>query len=311
MSARRRARNFAAKWFAAVAWLLALAAARPAGAQQPGDQLQDRQLAYDAARSQYGAALDAWRVVEKQWNDAVDDHVQGGRAGDGERQNAALIRALDLSRQLDQFERRVANQRTTLDRARAALLASVERRIDQLTDQFAAARSATDRAALATLLRDLTNQQEQIEAERDQPTLTMQVLYFPSIQFDPRDTPEDLATKAQALRRKAERADSSLANIDREIAAIEGQVRRNRNVQSLVSGVERFDGQPPLGAPGRRTSPGEVRARPDSAGVARPELTPEQRLERLRLLRLQVQEAKRQFLERAGVFEEAVRRLGL
>jgi len=44
--------------------------------------------------------------------------------------------------------------------------------------------------------------------------------------------------------------------------------------------------------------------------VARPEVTPDEQLRVLRLLRVQVLEAKRQFLERAATFEDRVRRIG-
>jgi hypothetical protein len=182
--------------------------------------------------------------------------------------------------------------------------------MEQADRQLSAARTPADRTRAITMLRDYQNQQEQIEAERDQPAVRLQLLYYPSIQSDPRDTPDLMTAKAQLLRRKAALSDSSLAQIDREVERLARQVRLRRNAESLERGVERFDGQPPLGAPGRRNLPGDVRARPDSAGVARPEITPEQRLEELQLLRLQVLEAKRQFLERAGIFEENARRLG-
>ena len=54
----------------------------------------------------------------------------------------------------------------------------------------------------------------------------------------------------------------------------------------------------------------DTRARPDSADVTRPEIAPDEQIRVLRLLRLQVQEAKRQFLDRAATFEDRVRRIG-
>ena len=64
---------------ALLAWLvLALGlpgGAAPAAAQQT-DLVNDRDLAYRAARSDYQSALDNWAVVEKRWNDAVEEHLQ-------------------------------------------------------------------------------------------------------------------------------------------------------------------------------------------------------------------------------------------
>jgi hypothetical protein len=52
-----------------------------------------------------------------------------------------------------------------------------------------------------------------------------------------------------------------------------------------------------------------VRARPDSAGVARPEPTPEQRIQELHLLRGELESAKQSFLQRAETFDALLRRL--
>ena len=234
-----------------------------------------------------------------------------GARGDGQRQDAALTRAFDLARELDRLERRVAERWAVLGTARAAYVEALDDRIDRLAAQLSSARSAAERARLTALIRDAANEQADVEADVEGPALRAELVYYPSIQFDPRDTPETLRGKAQLLRSKAEQADSSVAQIDREIDRIDRQLRRSRNVESLVTGVERFgDVQVPVGAPNRRIAPGEVRARPDSAGVARPEVTSEQRLQELRLLRLQVLEAKRQFLQRAGIFEDLVRTIG-
>lgn len=298
--------------FRGLAVLVASLAAPPvcSVAAQQIDQVQDRQLAYEAARSGYQAAIDARNVREKQWNDALEEHEQASRSGDAARENTALVRALDLSRELDLADRRANQEKRTLDAARNVLLTAIDARTKTLTAQRDAARTAAERARYGALLRDLDVQQTEIEAERDQ-AVTVKLVYYPSIQFDMRDTPESLTAKAQLLRRKAETADSALAQIDRQIQRIERQLRQSRNVQSLVTGVERFgDVQVPVGAPNRRTPQGDVPARPDSAGVARPEITPQQQVRELRLLRFQIQEAKRQFLDRASTFDQMVRRIG-
>lgn len=309
MSTRRRGLDLRRGWLALAAALLLAGGPRPLRAQA-ADAYQDRQLAYDAAKSQYQAALDARRVREKQWNDAIEEHEQARRAGDAQRQNAALVRALDLSRELDLADRRASDQRRTLDGTRTALLAALDARSESVSEQLASARTPADRARYAALLRDLDNQQRQIEADRDEPALKVQLVYYPSIAYDPRDTPETLTGKAQLLRSKVDQADAWLVQIDREIGRLNKQLRSSRNAQSLVSGLERFGDVQPPGAPTRTNPQGEVRARPDSTGVSRPEVTLSQQIAALRLLRLQVLEAKKQFLERAGVFEQLARRNG-
>ena len=298
-------------WLTLVAVATALTFAGPGTAQQSADQVVDRELAYRSARSQYQAALDAWGVVEKQWNDAVEEHAQARRAAEDQRKDAALVRALDLAQELDRLERRVMDQRGVLDAARAGLLVALDDRIERLSAQLGATRIAAERNRLAASLRDLENEAAELEGAAAGPAVQLELVYYPSIQFDPRDTPRTLGYKAELLRSKAEQSDSAMAHIDREIERFERQLRRSRNVQSLVTGVERFgDIQVPVGAPNRRTSRGNAQTRPDSTGVARPEMTPQQLIQELRLLRIQVEAAKRQFLERAGAFEVLVRRRG-
>jgi hypothetical protein len=296
---------------AAVAGALLLGA--PALAAQEAarpDQLVDRQLAYNEAKSTYQSALDARLAREKQWNDAIQEHDEARRAGDTQRQNAALIRALDLSRELDQADKRATASRRALDAARRALLAALEIRMESISGQLAGTRSPAERASYGAVLRDLDAQQRQLEAERDEPAYNVQLVYYPSIQYDVRDTPETLVQKAQLLRAKVVKYDSSAAQIDREIDRLDRQLRSSRNAQSLVSGLERFGDVQPPGAPTSRSPQGDVQSRPDSAGVSRPEASLQQRIQALRILRLQVLEAKRQFLQRAGVFEQLARRTG-
>lgn len=282
--------------------------ARPAAAQQ--DQVVARQLAYDAARSEYEAALAAWRVVENQWNSAIDAYADARRQGDEQRQQNALQGAFGQAREMDRLERRVTETRAALDRARSALLAALDDRLDRLGDQLGAARTPAERAQLTTVIRDLTNQQTQVEAERELPAVRAELQYYSSIQYDGRDTPVTLGAKAQLLRSKAQNADSSIAQIDRQISRIERQLRSSRNAQALVTGVERFgDAQPPVGAPNRRQAGGDVRARGDSLGVAGPAETLGEQLARWRLLRGQVVEARQQFLQRAETFEDMARRI--
>ena len=288
---------------------ISLSCAGPAVGQQASDEVVALELAYRAATSQYRATLDAWNVVEKQWNDALEEHVRARRSGDEERRDAALRRALDVARELDRLERRVAEQGSVRDAAGAALLAALDERLERLAGQLLSAPTTAERARITALIRDAEYQQAEVEAAAEGPAVRAELVYYPSIQYDPRDNAETLSAKAHLLHSKADQADAAMAQIDRDIERLERQLQRSRNVRSLVTGVERFgDLQVPLGAPNRPANAGDMRARPDSTGVARPEATPEQRLQELRLLRVQVEAVKQQFLERAAGFERLVRR---
>ena len=293
-----------------LACAVCVAAATPApGASQQAD-LPARELEYRSARSQHQAAQDAWSVVEGQWSAAMEELQRARRAGDQDRQEVALTRALDLARELERLERRVTEEAELLRTARAGLLAAIDVRIASLERQMTAARSTAESARLAAVVRDLENQEAELLAATEGRGLQAQLVYYQSIQYDPRDDPGTLAAKAELLRAKAEQADSVIAQLDRDIERLERQLRRARNVESLLTGVERFGDIQAPGAPGRRDLPGDGGARPDSTGVARPVPTPEQQLQEVRALRVRVESMKQDFLQRAEIFDGLIRRIG-
>src|SRR5690606_5842423 len=207
-----------------------------AAAQQA--ELPAREDQYRSARSLHESALFAWSAVEKQWSDAVDAQARARAAGDAQRWEEALTRSLDLARELSRLERRVEEAAVELRSARVALLEALDARIGFVERQMEGARPA-ERTRLAAVVRDLENQERTLQAEAEGGVRT-ELVYYQSIQYDPRDDAETLAAKAELLRSKAQQADAVIAQIDRDIERLERQLRRARNVESLVSGVERF-----------------------------------------------------------------------
>jgi hypothetical protein len=289
-----------------LAVLLALVLPAQVRAQQPIDR-PAREAAYRTARSSYQAARDAWSERELAWGEALDQHGRARRAGDEGQQEVWLTRALDLARELEMHERLVADADAALDDARSALLATLAQLSEVLQRQRAGASSAAERTRLTTLLEEAESRRDELEVEA-QDGVRLQLVYYESIQYDPRDDPESLAAKAELLRSKAEQADSLIVQVDREIDRIGRQVRRARNAQALLTGVERFGDIQAPGAPGRVATPSDVRARTDSTGVAVPAQTPEQQIQQLELLKGELEQARRSFLQRAETFDNLRRR---
>ncbi|MBW3535033.1 MAG: hypothetical protein KY453_07440 [Gemmatimonadetes bacterium] len=291
--------------------LAALASAPRPVSGQTSDGLVERELEYRAARSDVQAAQDARSVVERRFSEALDEVSRARRSGDGGRLEAALARAQSLSLELSRADERVRTQEGELAATRDALLATLDGRRRRLEARLADA-GPGERFELDALIRDLANQYRQVEqAETD--VLEIELVYFPSITFDPRDGPVELAAKADLLDRKAEQADSTLASIDREIERLESLLRLQRSRQSFQGNLERFgDTQVPVGAPTRRgTRDAEAGRSPtDSTGVPGLEEPLEDRIQSLRLFRFQVEDARDQFLSRAGTFRRLLTRSG-
>ncbi len=282
-------------------------AARPACAQV-SDSLVQRELEYRSATSELQAARDAWSVVERRWSEALDEVGRARRSGDAARLEAALASAQSISLEVRRADGRVRDQESRLADARKALLAALDRRRQVLETRLADATTARERSDLDALIRDLSNQYEEVDQGPD--VLRTELVYFPSITYDPRDTPEDLLAKADLLKRKAQAADSTIASIDREIARLEGLLRLQRRRSNFQADLERFgDTQVPVGQTSRRNGRDNEggAAEPDSTGVPQPQQPLDQRIRELRLFRLQVQGARDQFLRRAEVFQKIVK----
>ena len=290
----------------------AVAGARgEARAQVPGDGLVESELEYRSARSDVQAARDARTVVERRFSEALDEVGRARRSGDGDRLEAALARAQSLSLELSRADERVRVEEGELVEARVSLLEGLDARRRRLEARLADA-GARERADLDALIRDLARQYRQVEDD-DADVLQTELVYFPSITFDPRDGPVELSAKADLLERKAEALDTTLAAVDREIERLEGLLRLQRSRQSFQGNLERFgDTQVPVGPPTRRGSRDAEagRAPADSTGVPAPAEPLDQRIRSLRLFRVQVEAARDQFLSRARVFRQLLVRSG-
>lgn len=291
--------------------LTALAVAPRPVLAQAADGLVEVELEYRSALSAAQAARDARSVVERRFSEALDVVAGARRSGDGDRLEAALASAQALSLELGRADDRVRDQEEDLASARRDLLAVLDTRRRGLEARLADA-GGRERADLFVLIRDLANQYREVE-EGDSDVLETELVYFPSIAFDPRDGPVELAAKADLLERKAEALDTTLASIDREVERLESLLRLQRSRRSFQGNLERFgDTQVPVGPPtaggSREAEAGRVPA--DSTGVPAPEEPLDQRIESLRLFRLQVEAARDQFLGRARVFRQMLLRSG-
>src|SRR5690606_16616509 len=129
----------------------------------------------------------------------------------------------------------------------------------------------------------------------------------------------ELGAKAELLERRAAAADSLITDLDERIARLQAQLRRERSAEHFLAGVDRFDDTrvpvgPPgsAGAPGVGAASGRGSAAPagDSAVVAPQDLPLDQQIEQLQVFRAQVVLARNQFVGRARLFRDRLRRSG-
>ncbi len=263
--------------------------APPAARGQETAAVVQRDLEYRAARDSYQAALQNLRAQNNAFASILDT-LAGARRGDDEE----LVRQLEgqaygFSREIARLDRRVQEQRDSLDNARSRLLGALDDRLDRVQSMLSENPVPSVRQDLEAEARDLRRQYLELEAEGGN-VLTPRNVMYPAMQPSPRDTPADLRLKVQFAERKVEEAKAQLGEVDRQIQRLENLVRTQRSGRDFMGQLNRFgDTEVPTGPPGQARERIQDLPTDTTGALSIEDLPPEQRLEVLRLFREQVQ----------------------
>jgi len=277
-----------------LAILVGLVAAQIGAAQVPirvAALENERRLEYRAAEDAYESALGGRAAAEARFARVTQELEDARRAGDDQRLNDALAEVQRNASELLGFDSRVAETAATLEVERGRYLEILDIQLDFLAEDIEFASTAADSAQLGAMYVDLRNRFTEVEID-ERGRVTMVALVMPEISATPRDGPRALRAKADLLALRAQQADSLIAYIDRELVDLERRARRDRAMQTLQRGVERFDD---TRVPVRPATQADDGTQP----VAE---TPEQRVESLRTLREVYVERRDRALSRADEF---------
>lgn len=298
-SARRRARRGRHLTVAVIALAAGLAPQRPAEAQTLEQVVIQRRLEMRAARAAHQAALDAFNVLDRQFNQALDEVRAARRSGDNARLDRASALAQDRSVPRSAQEVRLREAAAALVRARDRFIDALTGRMEELVRAMDAAPSGEQRARLNSLFMDHQRELEGLEAEAAE-AFRLDPVVLPDIVFDPRDVPEEVLAKAELLERRAADADSVIADTDRRIQDLNRRMRIERQGRDFLAGAERFDDTRVPVVAGRPA--GGQRAESDSTVVgARPQ-TLEERIEALTRYRAELEAYRDELRVRARQF---------
>lgn len=290
---------------------LLLGVSPPAGsAQATQGVVAERQLEFQSARSAHESALDARSAAERRFSRALQE-IEGARASqDDDRIEAAYARAQQQAVELQSLEQRVRQTAQRTEEAREALLQALDQRLESLVAELSRTAGRQEQQELAALIRNLRNRVQEVERAGEL-TREIQLVAVPEVTFDPRDGPVELQWKAELLERRAEQYEERIGEIDAQIEQLRRRQRRNRNLQDMLAGIERFDDDqvPVTPRQERRDSDAEAvepeGGQPsDSAGAEAPQMTLEERVQSLEVLRLRIESFREQVLVRASQFRE-------
>lgn len=287
-----------------VAILALLLVVPPVGAQQQTDSLVQRQLEYTAALSAYEAAIAARDALRPE-HESLLARVRAARQGGSQRAYEDAQQGLySFLPELAMSDRRVAATEGRVEAAREALLEALDARRERLEERLLTAAPA-ERGGIAALIRDLENQYDELDREREEFEATPA---FSSVDFDPRDDARSLQAKAGVLERQAREAEILIDEITDEIERLEGRLRLERQNRDFAADRDRFDAnRVPVGTPTRTRSSDDGPVPADSVPVPLSDLPIPERIERLKEYRVQMQTYRAFWLERAELFLARIR----
>jgi len=278
-----------------------------AGQEQTTEQaLNARRLEYDAAKTSYEAARSALRVLDDQFQFALNEVDRARRSGDEGALDRAYALAHDRAIPYGAQEERVQQQHARLVTSRRALIEILAIRLDQLIEDMNDASSSAERAELNAFWNDLDHEMRDLESESES-GLRIDPTVMPDIAFDPRDGVAERRFKAEILERRAASIDTTIVDVDRQIKVLNDRIRMQRQRADLMAGVTRFgDTQLPV-TTGPPVGDRDLPAAADSVSARSEPVSLEAQLERLRETREQLVRYRDEHLVRARVFRESIR----
>lgn len=287
--------------------LVVLLSLVPGGAhgQSLQEQVIQKRLEFQQAELEYEAARAAFTVVDRQFSTALNAVREARRSGDEEALAMAHAQAQARSLPLSAQERRVEEARQRFTDSRQALIDVLTLRLQQLVIEMAAAPTDLRRTEIDAIYRDRRTELARLESDEEQSAFRIDVALLPDINFDPRDGPEELETKAQLVEAHAAVVDTVIQDLDRRVGALNERLRNERQRGDLLAAVGRFDDTNlPVGV---TAGPPPADAAADSTGVGNRPLTLEEQIEELTAYRAQLIAYREQILVKASTFRLRIR----
>lgn len=307
----RRVARLRWRWTSTVGTiLLALGAIlcrpRPVTAQGTLQETVDSlRLDYQAAKKEWEAANFVFKNVDRAFQSALDQFRAARRSGSQDAIDRAFSEAQTRSEREAEQSRRVKALQTKMQVARKKFSNAISKRLEQLLAEIDSASTLQRRRALNGRFTDLNNELRDLDTEA-QDNLRLSPVVLPDITYDPRDTSQELEQKAEILDRRAEIADTLIADTRNRIRQLQERQRRDRQRRDFMAGAGRFDDtHPPVIAGGATGDEGANP--PDSTGANAQPVTLEQRIQALQKHMDQLKNYRDQLLVRAAQFRSHVR----
>ena len=203
-------------------------------------RLRSAELDHNTARSEWESAKIAFRAAEARWQRALDEVNAAEASGDEDAYKLALARFHTQAIQLETQEARERETAGRMSDTRGELMAVLAESRDELYQEALDAENPEETRELAALYQDRDNRYRELERQGAPPG-RIQPVTLPEVTYDPRDGPDEIEGKIRLLELRIRQIEVQITAIDERIGALEKRQRQERDLQSLITGVERFD----------------------------------------------------------------------
>ena len=266
----------------------------------PQQAVTDWQKVYDAAKAKHQADSAQVQLIQHQWDQLFEQLGAARDRGEDDevRRLSGQLQLLDEEK--TRMERQaIESQGAWIDNGKV-LRNHLDKYLEVLSQQIQNSPLGADDEA-STLYIQYQDRLEKLEDELPPEPFELEPMY--EVEISPGDGPREIGNKLRLVEKRVERFQKELAELNRDIEALERRQIRERRMRDREADRGRFgDDEFPTGG-GRTNVTGGV----EIADTAAVKLTLEDRIEQKKSLRANMEEELSKLEEKVKRFEERLR----
>ena len=266
----------------------------------PQQEVTDRQKAYDAAKAKHQADSAQVQLIQHRWDQLFEQLGAARDRGEDDevRRLSGLLQELDEEK--TRMERQAIESQEAWIESGDVLRDRLDTYLDILSTQIQSSPLGADDEA-SNLYIEYEDRLEKLEDEL--PPEPVEFEPMSEVEIGPGDGPREIRNKLRLIENRVERLQELLADLNRDIEALERRQIRERRMRDREADRGRFgDDEFPTGGDRSNVTGGVEIA--DTAAV---KLTLEDRIERKKNLRDNVEDELGKLEEKVKRFEERLR----
>ncbi len=265
----------------------------------PQQLVTDAQKVYDAAKAKHQADSAQVQLIQHRWDQLFEQLGAARDQGEDDEVRRLLGELQLLDEEKTRMERQAIESQQAWIRSGNVLSDRLDNYLEVLSDQIEASPLGADDEA-SNLYIQYEERLEGLEDELPPEPFELEPMY--EVEISPGDGPREIRNKLRLVENRVDKLQELLAELNRDIEALERRQIRERRMRDRAADRDRFgDDEFPTGDRANVTGGVEIA---DTAAV---KLTLEDRIEQKKSLRDNVEEELSKLEEKVKRFEERLR----